>query len=65
MPADVIADGVTVRQFELSHRRRNEPLDHRDFYRVVHNEARAHRIDEDCERLPPRQWHESRQPDKC
>ena len=35
--------------------------DHRDLHSIVHDKARNHRIGENRERLPPRQWHESRE----
>jgi predicted nucleic acid-binding Zn ribbon protein len=43
----------------------NAPFDHRDLHGVVHDEARDHRVAENRERLPPRQWHESRETHEC
>jgi len=40
---------------------KNSPFDHRDFNDVIHAKARYHGINKDNERLPPRQWHESRE----
>ena len=45
----------------LGHGVKNAPFDHRDLHGVVHAEARDHGINKYRERLPPRQWHESRE----
>jgi LmbE family N-acetylglucosaminyl deacetylase len=48
----------------LSDRSWNAPSDHRDLHGVVDDKARDHGIAENRERLPPRQWQESRETDK-
>ena len=42
----------------------NAPFDHCDLHGVVDDKARDHRIGENRERLPPRQWHEPRETDE-
>ena len=54
-------NGTIVHGCRLGYRRRNAPFDHRDLHGVVHDKARDHGIGENRERLPPRQWHESRE----